>query len=65
VKLGEEATWTSREDNSHSVDHAHGKLNSAALHTYQNFRLRFTEPGESYHYRVHPKMSETIVVRLW
>ena len=44
---GEEATWTSREDNSHSVDRGQGKLTSGALGTYQNFQLRFTELGET------------------
>ena len=30
VKPGEEATWTSRDDNSHSVDRGQGKLTFAA-----------------------------------
>jgi len=65
VKPRTEATWTKCEDNFYSVDRAHGKLNSVALHTYQILQFRFTEPGENYHYRVHPKTSGTIVVRLW
>ena len=44
---GEETTWTSREDSSHSVDRGQGKLPSAALDTYRNFQLRFTELGET------------------
>ena len=64
VKAGTTVTWTNRDDIPHTVDSTDGKFKSAALDTGDNFRFRFTEPGEyAYFCRMHPKMTGSVVVQ--
>jgi plastocyanin len=64
VKAGTEVTWVNHDDIPHTVDSTQGKFKSEALDTGEQFKFRFTDPGEyPFYCRIHPKMTGKIIVQ--
>src|SRR5439155_21686445 len=63
VRAGSTVTWTSSDDEPHSVVGEAGLFRSGALDTGESFSFRFDRPG-TYRYTcsIHPRMVGTIVV---
>ncbi|MDE1925124.1 MAG: cupredoxin family copper-binding protein [Patescibacteria group bacterium] len=63
VKAGTKVTWTNNDSVAHTVTSNTGAFDSGTLNPGSAYSFTFSTPGTfSYHCRIHPNMTATVVV---